>query len=162
MKVRERANEIRGIFYTYCKEIIDGSAAFEISESKKSGDYGTVSEEIILIDGSLLNFFERLFEGNIKEYSYEYIRPNTGFFFHYQNEGIENGIRKPRHHLHVGIKKDADKNLLGLLPEELLEHGGPHYKAPEMDFREFMGMIIVNFFEDHKNCERMLRRLRIT
>ena len=159
MKVRDRAAEIKGIFYTYCKDIIDGSPAFEITESKKRTDYGTISEEIRLIDGSLINFFERIVDGSIDEYSYEYVRSDTGFFFHYQNEGIENGIRKPLFHLHVGIKKDADKKLLELLPNELIEHGGPHYKASEINFNEFIGMIIVNFFGDHRNCERMLRRL---
>ncbi|PWB54340.1 MAG: hypothetical protein C3F06_04625 [Candidatus Methanoperedenaceae archaeon] len=162
MKVRDRAAEIKGIFYTYCKDIVDGSPSFDITESKRRKDYGAISEEIGLIDGSLINFFERISGGDIEEYSYEYVRPDTGFFFHYQNEGIENGIRKPLYHLHVGIKKDADKNLLGLLPDELLEHGGPHYKAPEMNFSEFMGMIIVNFFEDHRYCEKMLRSLRLT
>lgn len=159
MKVRDRAAEIKGIFYTYCKEIIDGSPAFEITESKKRSDYGTISEEIKLIDSSSINFFERIVDGDIEEYSYEYVRPDTGFFFHYQNEGIENGIRKPLHHLHVGIKKDADEELLELLPKELIEHGGPHYKAPEINFNEFMGMIVVNFFGYHKNCKRMLRSL---
>lgn len=158
MKVRDRAAEIKGIFYTYCKDIIDESPAFEITESKKRRGYGTISEEIRLIDGSLINFFERIVDGNIEEYSYEYVR-DTGFFFHYQNEGIEKGIRKTLHHLHVGIKKDADEELLELLPKELIEHGGPHYKAPEMDFNEFMGMIVVNFFDYHKNCKRMLRSL---
>ncbi|VVB89227.1 Uncharacterised protein [uncultured archaeon] len=161
MKVRDRAAEIRGIFYTHCKEIIDGLPSFDINESKKLRNYGTISEEIVFIDGSLLNFFERIVDGNIAEYSYEYLRPDTGFFFHYQNEGIENGIRKPLHHLHVGIKKDANKNLSELIPKELLEHGGPHYKAPKIDFNELMGMIIVNFFENHRNCERMIRSLRV-
>lgn len=132
---------------------------FDITESKKRTDYGTISEEIRLIDGSLINFFERIIGGDIEEYSYEYVRPTTGFFFHYQNEGIENGIRKPLHHLHVGIKKDAGRKLLELLPNELIEHGGPHYKAPEMNFNEFMGMVIVSFFANHRNCERMLRSL---
>ncbi len=161
MKIRDRAAEIKGIFYTHCKDIIDESPPFDINESKKRKDYGTISEGIRFIDGSLLNFFERIVDGNIEEYSYEYVRPDTGFFFHYQNEGVENGIRKPLHHLHVGIKKDADKNLLELLPSELIEHDGPHYKAPEMNFNEFIGMIVVNFFADHRNCERMLRGLRL-
>ncbi len=161
MKVRDHAAEIKGLFYTHCKDIIDGSPPFDINESKKRRDYGTISEEIRFIDGSLLNFFEKIVDGNIGEYSYEYVRPDTGFFFHYQNEGIENGIRKPLYHLHVGIKKDADKKLLELLPGELIEHGGPHYKAPKMNFNEFMGMIIVNFFENHRNCERMIRSLRL-
>ncbi|MBU4374489.1 MAG: hypothetical protein KJ714_08665, partial [Euryarchaeota archaeon] len=64
MKVRDRAADIKGIFYTYCKDIIDESPAFEITESKKRSDYGTISEEIRFIDGSLLNFFERTVDGN--------------------------------------------------------------------------------------------------
>ena len=126
---------------------------------KKRTDYGTISVETLCLDGSLLKFFEKLNGGNIEIYSYEYIRPDTGFFFHYQNEGIENGIRKPLHHLHVGIKKDANKKLLELLPNELFEHGGPHYKVSELNFNEFVGMIIVNFFNNHKNCEMMLKSL---
>jgi hypothetical protein len=161
VKVRDRATEIKGIFYTHCKDIIEGAPSFDITESKKRTDYGTISEEIRFIDDSLLDFFERIIDGSIKEYSYEYVRPDTGFFFHYQNEGIEDGIRKPLYHLHVGIKKDADKELLELLPNELIEHGGPHYKAPRMNFNEFMGMIIVNFFDYHRYCERMLRSLGV-
>jgi hypothetical protein len=61
--------------------------------------------------------------GVIEIYSYEYIRPDTGFFYHYQNEGVENGIKKPLHHLHVGIKKDANEKLVELLSKELKEQG---------------------------------------
>jgi len=63
-------------------------------------------------------------------------------------------------HKEVGIKKDLfDADLLNFLPEMLIEHNGPHYKAPEIKFNEFMGMIIVNFFEDHRNSGRMLKSL---
>ena len=120
MRVRDRATEIKGVFYTHCREIVDG---------------------------------------NIDEYSYEYVRTDTGFFFHYQNEGIDEGVRKPLNHLHVGIKKVADKKLLDILPDELIEHGGPHYMAPEMKFNDFMGMIIVNYFDNHKNRNRMMKAL---
>jgi hypothetical protein len=61
--------------------------------------------------------------------------------------------------LHVGIKKDANKKLLDLLPEELIEHGGPHYMAPKMKLNDFMGMIIVNFFKNHQNRKKMLSNL---
>ncbi len=161
MNLREQATEIKGIFYTYCKDIIDEPPSFDITPSEKHPDHGTIfGEEIRFIDGSLLNFFEEIEGGNIGRYGYEYIRPDTGFCFHYQNEGVDNGIRKPLHHLHVGImKKYANGNLIGLLPEELIEHKCPHFKAPEMKIHEFMGIIVVSFFADHKNCEKMLRRL---
>ncbi|OGH08136.1 MAG: hypothetical protein A2W22_00050 [Candidatus Levybacteria bacterium RBG_16_35_11] len=159
MRVRDRATEIKGIFYTHCREIIDGSPAFKINESKNQKNCGAVSEKMKLIDGSLINFFEIIVDGNIHEYSYEYVRHDTGFFFHYQNEGIDEGIKKPLNHLHVGIKKVADKKLLDILPDELIEHGGPHYMAPEMKFNDFMGMIIVNYFDNHKNRNRMMKAL---
>ncbi len=161
MRVRDRAAEIRGIFFSHCKDIIDRSPALEINESKKHNDCGAISEKLKLIDGSLINFFEIIADGNIIEYSYEYVRDDTGFFFHYQNEGIDDGIRKPLNHLHVGIKKAADRKLLGFLPDELIEHGGPHYMAPEMKFNDFLGMIIVNYFDNHRNRDKMLRALGV-
>ncbi len=161
MRIRDRVAEIRGIFFTNCKDIIDGTPAFIINESKKHKNCGAISEKIKLIDGSLINFFEIIVDGNIDEYSYEYVRPDTGFFFHYQNEGIDEGVRKPLNHLHVGMKKIADKKLLDILPDELIEHGGPHYMAPEMKFKDFMGIIMINYFDNHKNCNRMMRALGI-
>ena len=161
MKVQDRVSEIRGVIYSYCNDIIDQSASstFEINRSEKRPDYGTISVEIRCSDGSLLKFFEKINGGIIEIYSYEYIRLDTGFFYHYQNEGVENGIKKPLHHLHVGIKKDANEKLLELLPNELIEHGGPHYKVSEISFNEFMAMIIVNFFDGHRNCDNMLKNL---
>jgi len=161
VRVRDRAAEIRGIFFTHCKEIIERSPAFEINESKKLKNCGAISEKLKLIDGSLINFFEIIVDGNIDEYSYEYVRTDTGFFFHYQNEGIDEGVRKPLNHLHVGIKKAADKRFVDILPCELIEHGGPHYMAPKMKFNDFMGMIIVNYFDNHINRDKMLRALGI-
>jgi len=136
--------------------------AFKTNESRKFRDGGTISfEEMEFIDGSLLNFFEDIYIGEIKRYSYEYIQPN-GFFFLYENEGIENGIRKPLHHLHVGIMKDyANGGLLDKIPEKLKDHKGPHFKAPEMNFHEFMGIIVANFFSDHRDYEYMLEHLRL-
>lgn len=158
MKLSERKSEIKGIFYNNCKDIIDMPPSFATYTSEKYTDCGTITEEgIKFSDGSLLNFFEEIKNEQIGRYGYEYIRPDTGFFFHYENEGIENGIKKPLHHLHVGImKKHAGRGLLDLLPEELLEHKGPHFKAPEMKFHEFMGIIVANFFSGHKNYEKML------
>jgi len=159
VKVRDRAAEIKGIFYKHCKDIIYSSPEFDINESKKRSNCGTISDEIKFIDGSLLNFVEMIVNGSIHIYSYEYFRPESGFFFHYQNEGIDEGVRKPLNHLHVGMKKVADRKLLDILPDELIEHGGPHYMAPEMKFNDFMGMIIVNYFDNHKNRNRMMRAL---
>lgn len=124
MRAREQAAIIKGIFYTHCKDIIDGKPRFDIIEIKKRNDDGTISSDIRFIDGSVLNFIEKLVDGKVELYSYEYLRPDTGFFFHYHNEGIEDGIRKPLHHLHVGIKKDADKKLLDIMPEELMSMVG--------------------------------------
>ncbi len=161
MNLSERKSEIRGIFYTHCRDIIADPPSFATYPSERHPDSGIITEEgIEFIDGSLLNFFEEIKDENIGRYSYEYIRPDTGFFFHYENEGVENGIRKPLHHLHVGImKKHANGDLLNLLPEELIEHKGPHFKAPEIRFHDFMGIIVANFFIGHENCEEMLGRL---
>jgi len=125
VKVRDRASEIKGIFY-----------------------------KIRFIDGSSFNFVERIVNGSIHIYSYEYFRPESGFFFHYQNEGIDTGVIKPLNHLHVGVKKIAGKKLLELLPDELIEHGGPHYMAPKMKLNDFMGMIIVNYFYEFKSANQ--------
>jgi len=161
VNLSERSTEIKGIFYAHCKRIISVPPSFDIYPGEKHPYNGTIIEEgIKFIDGSLLNFFEKIEDGKIGRYSYEYIRPDTGFFFHYENEGIENGIRKPLHHLHVGILKEhANDDLLSQLPSELLEHKGPHFIAPEMSFYNFMGIILVNFFEKHDDCEEMIRNL---
>lgn len=160
MNLSERATKIKGIFYTHCKVIIDVPPPFDVYPSERHPENGTITEEEIkFIDGSLLNFFEEIKDESIGRYSYEYIRPDTGFFFHYENEGIENGIRKPLHHLHVGIMKEhADTVLLENIPKELIEHKGPHFMA-KINFHEFMGIIVANFFADEENCEEMLNNL---
>ena len=160
MNLSDRATKIKGIFYTHCKTIVDVQPSFDVTPSKKHPGTGTIEEEIKFIDGSLLNFFELIKGGNIGIYSYLYIRPDTGFFFHYQNEGIQKGIKKPLHHLHVGIMKDYfDKKMLEMLPKELIEHNGPHYMAPEIDFFNLMGLIVANFFIEHRDCVKMLTNL---
>ncbi len=162
MNIRERASEIKGIFYTNCKDIILEPPHIKKTEGQKYMGDGTIYAEIKFIDDYLLNFIEEITGGNITRYMYEYICLKTGFFFVYENEGKAKGIIKPLHHLHVGIKKDYfNADLLDLVPPELIEHSGPHYKAPEMNFNEFMGIIIVNFFADHRNCKRMLKSLRV-
>lgn len=161
MNIWERHTELEGIFYSHCQSIISEIPTPKLKEAHKlKGSGSIIIERIKFIDYSILNFSEYLHAGNIKRYSYEYIQP-SGFFFLYENEGIENGIRKPLHHLHVGIMKEhADDILLESLPEPLIEHKGPHFMAPIISFEQFMGMIIVNFFnEDNRNCERMLRNL---
>lgn len=57
------------------------------------------------------------------------------------------------------MKEHADDSLLGSLPEPLIEHKGPHFVAPRISFNQFMGVIIVNFFENNRNCKRMLKSL---
>jgi hypothetical protein len=59
------------------------------------------------------------------------------------------------------MKKTDDKRFLDILPSELIEHGGPHYMAPEMKFNDFLGMIIVNYFDNHRNRDKMLRALGV-
>lgn len=160
MNLSERATEIKGIFYTHCNAIINEPLQFDVYPGRRHPENGTITEEgIKFIDGSLLNFFEEIKNENIGIYSYEYIRPDTGYFFHYQNEGKENGIRKPLHHLHVGImKENADRVLLEKIPKELIEHNGPHFVA-RINFHDFMGMIVANFFSNERNCEEMLNNL---
>lgn len=163
MNVWERAHQIKGILYGHCQSVILNVPSIDINERHSLRDSGTIIiDGIKFNDGSLLNFFEEIHTGNIERYSYEYVQP-TGFFFLYENEGVENGIKKPLHHLHVGIMKEhADESLLRLLPGKLIEHEGPHFKAPEMEFHEFMGMIIANFFSEHDDCEEMLGNLGLT
>lgn len=161
MNVWERYTDLEGIFYSHCQSIISEIPTPKLKEAHKFKDSGSIIiEGIKFIDDSISNFSESLHIGNIERYSYEYIQP-TGFFFLYENEGVENGIRKPLHHLHVGIMKEhADDTLLESLPEPLIEHKGPHFIAPRISFNQFMGIIIVNFFnEDNRNCDRMLRSL---
>jgi hypothetical protein len=159
VKVQERATEIKGIIYSHCVEIIETASPVDVNRSKRYQDYGTISAEFICTNDSSINIFETIKEGNVEKYSYEYSHPDTGFFFHYQNDGYKNGIRKPLHHLHVGIRKNANKKLLELLPYELIEHNGPHYKVQEITINEFMGVIIENYFEKDKNHDEILERL---
>ncbi len=161
MNVWERLHQLRGILYTHCQSIILSVPAFKPIEKLRLVDSGEIRiEGIKFIDESILNFFEDIHLGNIEKYSYEYIQHN-GFFFVYENEGIQNGIKKPLYHLHVGImRENADEILLQCLPEKLIEHKGPHFKAPKMNFHEFMGIIIANFFaEDEDECKKILKGL---
>jgi len=156
VNVWERSRQIKGIFYSHCPNIIITVPAFKPNESHKFANSGEIRiEGIKFIDGSILNFLEDIHLGNIKRYCYEYIQ-STGFFFSYENEGKANGIKKPLNHLHVGIMKEYAESSL---PEKLLEHKGPHFKAPQMEFHEFMGIIVANFFSEHDDCEDMLRNL---
>jgi len=156
VNVWERSHQIRGIFFSHCSTVILSRPAFKINESNRFVDSGEIRiEGVKFIDGSILNFLEDIHLGNIKRYSYEYIQ-STGFFFSYENEGHENGIKKPLNHLHVGIMKEHAESSL---PEKLLEHKGPHFKAPQMEFHEFMGIIVANFFTEHDDCEEILRNL---
>lgn len=158
MNIWERSTQIKGILYTHCQSIILSVPAFKTNESHRFVESGDIRiEGIKFTDGSILNFLEELHLGEINRYSYEYIQ-STGFFFSYENEGKENGIKKPLHHLHVGIMRGhADESLF---PEKLIEHKGPHFKAPQMKFHEFMGIIVANFFAEDESCqEQMLRNL---
>jgi len=57
---------------------------------------------------------------------------------------------------HVGIMKGHAESSV---PEKLIEHKGPHFKAPQIEFNEFMGIIVANFFSEYEDCEDMLRNL---
>jgi hypothetical protein len=89
VNLSERKSEIKGIFYTNCKDIIDKPPSFATYTSEKHTDNGTITEEEIKFsDGSFLNFFEEIKDENIGRYGYEYICPDTGFFFHYESQTL--------------------------------------------------------------------------
>lgn len=164
MKVSERESILRGIFHNILKNIIVSKRPYFDTPER---EYGPISgTDIKFRDDSILNFIEKINNEEMQTYLYEYIRPD-GFFFGYDNEGYENGIYKPLNHWHVGIKKNkglfpllGQHDLLEKFPLELIDHDGPHYKAPDMDFHYFLGIIIVNFYDDDKTeCKNMLEGL---
>jgi hypothetical protein len=157
---RDRASIVKGIIYSHCNDIIvqSPSSIFEVNQSRKHSETGTIAIETTCLNDSSIKILEEINNGNIVKYSYLY-ESNNGFFFNYGNDGDSNGIKKPLHHLHVGITKHANNNLIELLPSELIEHGGPHYKVSEISINDFMCMIIVNYFNDHKNHDKMIENL---
>ena len=160
MIFRERASTLKGIIYSHCNDIIvqSPSSILQVIQSKKHSESGTIAIETTCLNGSSIKILEKINNGNIVKYSYSY-ESNNGFFFSYENNGDNIGIKKPLHHLHVGIRKHANNNLSESLPSELIEHGGPHYKVSEISINEFMCMIIVNYFNDHKNHDKMIENL---
>jgi len=80
VNLSERSTEIKGIFYAHCKGVISVPPSFDIYQGEKHPDNGTIIEDRIkFIDGSLLKFFEKIEDGKIGRYSYEYIRPDQDF-----------------------------------------------------------------------------------
>ena len=157
-----RATSLKGIIFTHCTDIISHSPpVIDVTPSRKYKETGTIEIESVCSNGSCIKIFEKIENGNIIKYSYLYEGEN-GFFFNYANDGDSDGIKKPLHHLHVGITKNANDDLIDLLPSELIEHGGPHYKVQEISINEFMLMIIVNYFYNHKNCDTMIEKLETT
>jgi hypothetical protein len=73
VNIRERASEIKGIFYTNCKDIILEPPYIKKTEGQKYMGDGTIYAEIKFIDDYLLNFIEEITGGNITRYMYEYI-----------------------------------------------------------------------------------------
>jgi hypothetical protein len=147
----EHIGHQKGIFESIIIKIIK-SAKPNILPNK---DEKTIHWIISFKDDSKLEAWETLsIKNNQTEmirYGYEYTSL-SGFCFSYEldKEGstkIEK-LKKPQHHLHVGIKKErAPQN--EEFPEQLVEHGGPHYKVPPISIDEIVGMIILNFFPNN-------------
>lgn len=77
------------------------------------------------------------------------IRKEGGTLKTYESSIVEE-LWKPKYHVHVGVKKEKS-SLIKEIPEQLIEHKGPHYKTLPIEINEIVGMIIVNFFLDDKN-----------
>ena len=143
----------KGIFFTNIAKIIDSATPMRLSGKNSE----TINWKIIFIDNSILETFEVLeinSDGiNIIRYGYEYSTP-SGFFFFYEFELDKNRIStvdklwKPEYHLHVGVKKN-ESSLMKEIPEQLIDHKGPHYKVSSIEINEIVGMIVVNFFPDN-------------
>lgn len=146
----------RGIFYSHISKIIKSSECNVFSEKS------AVSWKIVFKDGSTLETFEVVETNNDiiekKKYGYEYKRL-SGFFLFYEldeeKSSVVEKLWKPKYHLHVGVKKEKG-SLIKEIPE-LLDHNGPHYKAPPITIDEMVGMIIVNFFSDDNGLVEKLK-----
>jgi hypothetical protein len=146
----------KGIFYSHVSKIIKSSKCDVLSEKS------AVSWEIVFKDGSTLETFEVVETNNDiiekKKYGYEYKRP-SGFFLFYEldeeKSSVVEKLWKPKYHLHVGVKKEKSSLIKGI--PELLDHNGPHYKAPPITIDEMVGMIIVNFFSDDNDLVEKLK-----
>lgn len=156
-------SRIRGIFITHLSPIIRPD-----KKEIRSLNNNTLDLNIVFSDGSRLRGMETfsVSRNQVKaiRYGYEYERPN-GFFFHYEMESDEQiddpelllsidqlvkRIDKPCCHLHVGARKEtADQ--LGFFPEELREHGGPHYPTFPVSLEFVLAIIIVNYFPHQTN-----------
>ena len=149
----EHITHQKGLFESTIKKIISDS---KLKIYPNKNEY--VIHWMIYFKGdSILEAWETLIiKNNQKEmmrYGYKYTN-SSGFFFSYEldKEGSNKfeQFKKPQHHLHVGIiKEHAPSNQE--FPEQLIEHGGPHYKVPPISIDEIVGMIILNFFPDNTN-----------
>ena len=157
--IGEYINYQKGIFQSHLSKIIKSSK----HEIIPNNDKYVISWKIVFKDESVLEAWEILELSNNaiekKRYGYEYIR-RSGFFFFYELDDEKNSIiekiKKPKYHLHVGVKKEYSSQVRTF--PELLDHNGPHYKASSITIDEIIGIIVINFFEENTD---LLNRFQI-
>ncbi len=149
----------KGIFQSHLNKIIKSSNPERILGK----NFETISWKIVFVDDSTLETYEVLEINNDKiekkKYVYKYKMP-SGFFFCYELDEDKSStvekLWKPKYHLHVGFKKEQSP-LIKEIPEQLIDHKGPHYKVSSIEINEIVGMIIVNFFSDDKELVEKLK-----
>lgn len=179
--LENRNKELKDIIFTILQHIIDKDKSSYGPINGKKPKYGDICSKkyITFNDGSLFKFRETI-DGNrkITYCIYRYIRPKTGFFFEYDDEGAGSEIpfKKPRNHWHVGIienkgifpilkqkidNKEFDEELFNNFQKELGDHHkeGLHYDAPTMNLERFLCIIVTNFFDKDENSEKILGEL---
>lgn len=132
-------------------------------------------DELRFKDDSRLRIVDTIKEsyGEIQhiQFSYEYTRP-SGFFFSFQKEESDQPssalrVWKPNPHLHVGIMRIVDgqqrhsPSFWDEFPDELIEHNGPHFKSADITVKEFIAIILMNFFKDDSDATARSRLLTI-
>lgn len=159
--IGEYISEQNGIFYSHINKIIKNA----IPERFTGKNSETISWNIVFMDNSILRTLEvlEINEGEInrKKYGYEY-STSSGFFFYYEFHletdriSTVDKLWKPKYHLHVGVKKNKS-TLIKDIPEQLIDHKGPHYKVASIEINEIVGMIVVNFFSDNQELVEKLK-----
>lgn len=162
--IGEYISEQNGIFYSHINKIIK-NAIPERSGVIAGKNSETIIWNIVFKDNSILRTLEVLEingdEINKKKYGYEYSTP-SGFFFYYEFQletdriSTVDKLWKPKYHLHVGVKKNKS-SLIKDIPEQLIDHRGPHYKVASIEINEIVGMIVVNFFSDNQELVEKLK-----
>lgn len=160
----------KGIFQSHLNKIIKSSNPVRMFGKNSE----TISWEIVFVDDSTLETFEVIEINNDKiekkKYGYEYKRSSGFFFFYELDENKSSTVEKrstveklwkPKYHLHVGVKKEKS-SLIKEIPEQLIDHNGPHYKVSSIEINEIVGMIIVNFFSyDKELVKELVEKLKI-